>query len=56
LAEAVVNASPLIYLSASDHLELLRLAGAPVAVPEAVSREVHKWGEDDPAGFVSLPG
>lgn len=49
MAEAVVNASPLIYLSASDHLELLRLAGAPVAVPEAVSREVQEWGQDDPA-------
>jgi len=49
LAEAVVNASPLIYLSASRHLDLLRLAGTQVAVPEAVALEIRSWGEDDPA-------
>jgi predicted nucleic acid-binding protein len=49
LAEAVVNASPLIYLSAAGHLDLLRIAAAEVVVPEAVAREVHRWGADDPA-------
>lgn len=46
---AVVNASPLIYLTEAGRLELLRLAGDEVLVPEAVAQEVRRWGADDPA-------
>ena len=46
---AVVNASPLIYFTAVGQLELLRLAGDEILVPRAVSAEVRRWGEDDPA-------
>jgi predicted nucleic acid-binding protein len=50
LAEAaVVNASPLIYLTETQQLELLRLAAEKVLVPSAVADEVRRWGEDDPA-------
>jgi predicted nucleic acid-binding protein len=50
LAEAaVVNASPLIYLSETAQLELLRLAADEVLVPRAVADEVRRWGNDDPA-------
>jgi predicted nucleic acid-binding protein len=49
LAEAaVVDASPLIYLSATSQLPLLRLAAEEVLVPRAVADEVGRWGEDDP--------
>jgi predicted nucleic acid-binding protein len=46
---AVVNASPLIYLTRAGKLELLRLAAGEVVVPAAVEREVGQWGHDDPA-------
>jgi predicted nucleic acid-binding protein len=49
LAEAVVNASPLIYLSATGYLELLQLAGGEVVVPESVAREIRRSDADDPA-------
>jgi predicted nucleic acid-binding protein len=46
---AAVNASPLIYLTEAGRLELLRLAGEEVVVPEAVAQQVRRWGHDDPA-------
>lgn len=50
LAEvAVVNASPLIYLTEIERLELLRLAAGEVLVPRAVANEVRRWGDEDPA-------
>ena len=50
LAEAaVVNASPLIYLTEIAQLELLRLAADEVLVPREVADEVRRWGDEDPA-------
>jgi predicted nucleic acid-binding protein len=46
---AVVDASPLIYLTEVAQLELLRLAGDQVFLPRAVADEVRRWGQDDPA-------
>ena len=46
---AVVNASPLIYLTEVAQLELLRLAGDEILVPGAVADEARRWGDDDPA-------
>ncbi len=46
---AVVNASPLIYLTEVARLELLRLAGDEILVPRAVADEVRRWGDDDTA-------
>ncbi|HLA76897.1 MAG TPA: DUF3368 domain-containing protein [Vicinamibacteria bacterium] len=46
---AVVNASPLIYLSEIAQLELLRLAAGEVLVPRAVADEVRRWGDEDAA-------
>ncbi len=45
---AVVNASPLIYLTGVRQLGLLRLAGDEIVVPRAVAEEVRRWGADDP--------
>ena len=47
---AVVNASPLIYLTEVAQLELLRLAGDEILVPGAVADEARRWGDDDLAG------
>ena len=45
----VVNASPLIFLSRSGHLDLLRVVCDHAVVPEAVAGEIRVRGEDDPA-------
>ena len=45
----VVDASPLIYLSRAGLLELLRLAGEMVVVPEPVAQEIQVRGGADPA-------
>jgi predicted nucleic acid-binding protein len=38
-SEAVVNASPLIYLTGAGRLDLLRLSADEVVAPEAVAAE-----------------
>ncbi len=44
-----MNASPLILLAKVGHLELLRVGGFEVWVPDAVIAEVEGHGSDDPA-------
>lgn len=44
---AVTNASPLIFLSRGQHLNLLREFAARVYVPEPVAAEIHAKGRDD---------
>lgn len=44
---AVVNASPLIFLSRGGHLSLLKRFYTKVLVPEQVSSEIHARGPDD---------
>lgn len=44
---AVVNASPLILLTAAGLTDLLELAGRPVLVPRAVMEEIEAYGLTD---------
>lgn len=45
---AVVNASPLIFLSRAGLIDLLQLVSSEVIVPEAVASEIEVRGESDP--------
>jgi predicted nucleic acid-binding protein len=44
---AVINASPLIFLSRSKHFELLRRFADKILVPEPVAREIQAKGVQD---------
>ena len=44
---AVVNASPLIFLSKAGLIDLLRVVSPQVMVPEAVALEIGRRGPDD---------
>lgn len=46
---AVLNASPIIFLSNAGLFDLLRLAGTPLFVPRAVVEEIERFGSNDPA-------
>ena len=50
---AVVNASPLILLTAAD---LLQLAGQPLLVPEAVASDFQAHGPADATVDMPFPG
>lgn len=45
---AVVNASPLIFLSSAGLVDLLQLISAEVMVPESVATEIEVRGKRDP--------
>ena len=45
---AVVNASPLIFLSRAGLIDLLQLVSSEVIVPEAVASEIDIRGKGDP--------
>lgn len=46
---AIVNASPVIYLSRTRYLDLLQLAAPEVAIPHPVAKEIQARGSADPA-------
>ena len=45
--KAIINASPLIFLSRSHHLELLKAFASEVWVPESVATEILHRGQQD---------
>ena len=47
--QAVVNASPVIYLARTAYLHLLQLAAPEVLIPRAVAIEIKARGPSDPA-------
>jgi predicted nucleic acid-binding protein len=44
---AVINASPLIFLSRAGHLEFLQLLSPTIIVPEIVANEIQARGDND---------
>ncbi len=44
---AVINASPLIFFSRGNHLELLRLYASEIWVPQPVAEEILRRGPRD---------
>jgi len=44
---SVANASPLVFLTRGDHLEILRYFTNCVLVPDAVAREIRRKGSED---------
>jgi predicted nucleic acid-binding protein len=49
---AVVNASPLIFLSRAGLIDLLQLISSEVIVPEAVASEIEVRGKSDPTAKI----
>ena len=47
--QAVVNASPLIFLAQADRLEFLQHKASEILVPAAVAAEIRQHGATDPA-------
>ncbi|MGH8604221.1 MAG: DUF3368 domain-containing protein [Gammaproteobacteria bacterium] len=47
--QAVVNASPLIFLAQADRLEFLQHTASEILVPAAVAEEIRQHGATDPA-------
>ena len=47
---ASINASPLIFLSRSRHLQLLKIFAEEIWVPDVVATEIQQMGADDLAG------
>lgn len=45
---AVINASPLIFLSHGNYINLLQFISLEIVVPEAVAEEILKRGSQDP--------
>ena len=48
---AVVNASPLIFLTGVGLTELVQLAGTPVLIPKTVVDEIERFGTNDPTAM-----
>ena len=44
---AIVDSSPLIFLSKADSLDFLRLAASKILVPESVAEEIRRRGPED---------
>jgi len=55
--QAVVDASPLIFLARAGRLEFLQLAAPEILVPAAVATEIRQYDAADPAvqGLESTP-
>lgn len=47
--QAVVDASPLIFLAKAGRLEFLQLAAPEILAPAAVAAEIQQYDADDPA-------
>jgi len=47
LKQAIVNSSPLIFLSKADYLDLLKLVADKIVVPDSVILEINRRGHND---------